>query len=66
MLFTIGLVLLAAWVLGLAGVYQFGDLFHIFLLTGMMMLLLGFLQARDAAARAAAGDSKKPGALDSP
>jgi hypothetical protein len=60
MLFRIGLVLLAAWLLGLAGVYHIGDLFHVFLLVGLMLLLLGFLHARDAAVRAAMGDPKKP------
>jgi hypothetical protein len=59
MLFTLGLILLAAWLLGLVGVYRIGDLFHVFLLAGLMLLLLGFLHARDAAARAAGGDTKK-------
>jgi hypothetical protein len=59
MLFKIGLVLLAVWVLGLLGVYRIGDLFHVFLLIGLMLLLLGFLNARDAAVRAAAAETKK-------
>jgi hypothetical protein len=58
MLFKIGLVLLAVWLLGLLGVYRIGDLFHVFLLVGLM-LLLGFLHARDAAARADVGETKK-------
>jgi hypothetical protein len=59
MLIKVGLVLLAVWFLGLVGVYRIGDLFHICLLVGLMLLLLGFLRARDAAARAAVGETKK-------
>jgi hypothetical protein len=59
MLLKVGIVMLAVWVLGLLGVYEIGDLFHVFLLVGLMLLLLGFLQARDAAMRAAAAESKK-------
>jgi hypothetical protein len=59
MLFTIALVLLALWLLGLVGVYRVGDLFHVFLLIGLMFLLLGFLRAREAALRASVGETKK-------
>jgi len=59
MLLKVGLLLLAVWLLGLMGVYRIGDLFHVFLLVGLMLLLLGFLHARDAAVRAAVGDPKK-------
>lgn len=59
MLFKIALVLLAVWLLGLLGLYRIGDVFHVFLLVGLMLLLLGFLHARDAAVRAAMGDTKK-------
>ena len=59
MLFKAALVLLAVWVLGLFGVYQIGDLFHGFLLVGLMLLLLGFLHAREAAVRPAVGTTKK-------
>jgi hypothetical protein len=59
MLFKVGLVLLAVWLLGLVGVYRIGDLFHVFLLVGLMLLLLGFLHARDAAVRAALSETKK-------
>lgn len=55
MLVKIGLVLLALWLVGLSGVYGVGDLFHVLLLVAMMLLLLGFLRARDAALRRAAG-----------
>jgi hypothetical protein len=60
MLLKIGLVLLAGWLLGLIGVYRIGDLFHVLLLVALMLLLLGFLHARDAAVRAAASETKKP------
>jgi hypothetical protein len=60
MLIKIGLVLLAVWLLGLVGVYRIGDLFHVFLLVGLMLLLLGFLRARDAAVRAVVSETKKP------
>jgi hypothetical protein len=59
MLFTVGLVLLAMWMVGLVGVYRIGDLFHGFLLVGLMLLLLGFLRARDAAVRAASSQTNK-------
>ncbi len=59
MLFKVGLVLLAVWLLGLVGAYHIGDLFHVFLLAGLTLLLLGFLRARDAAVRAALSETKK-------
>ena len=59
MLFNVGLVLLAVWLLGLVGVYRIGDLFHVFLLVGLMLLLLGVLHARDAAVRGAVDGTKK-------
>jgi len=59
MLFKLALVLLVLWVLGLFGVYQIGDIFHGFLLVGLTLLLLGFLQARDAAARRAVEGTKR-------
>ena len=52
MLLKIGLVLLVAWLLGMAGVYRLGQNVHIFLLAGLMLLLLGFLKAREAAGKA--------------
>ena len=59
MLFKIALVLLAAWLLGVLGVYRAGDLVHVLLLVGLMLLLLAFLRARDAAVRRAVGPSEK-------
>jgi hypothetical protein len=51
MLFKAAIVLLAIWLLGLVGVYRVGDLVHVFLLVGLMVLLLAMLKARDAALR---------------
>ena len=61
MLFTIAFALLAAWLVGLFGTYPGGNLFHVFLLAGLMLLLLAFVKARDAAMRrAVGGDPDKP------
>jgi hypothetical protein len=55
MLFKIAFVLLIAWVVGVLGLYQVGDLVHVLLVGGLMLLLLAFLRARDAAVRRAVG-----------
>jgi hypothetical protein len=62
MLFKTALALLAAWMLGVVGVYRAGgDLVHVLLLVGLMLLLLAFLRAREEALRRAIGRStKKP------
>lgn len=60
MLFKIAIALLAAWVIGVLGVYRVGDLVHVLLLGGLMLLLLAFLRARDAVARRVVGPSDKP------
>ena len=59
MFLKFALVVLGVWLLGLIGVYQIGNLYHVFLLVGFMLLLLGFLRARDEALQAAAGEPKK-------
>ena len=51
MLFKAAIVLLAIWLLGMVGIYRVGDLVHVFLLVGLMLLLLAMLKARDAALR---------------
>ena len=51
MLFKAAIALLVVWLLGMFGVYGGGDLVHIFLLVGLMLLLLAVLKARDAAIR---------------
>ena len=50
MLLKIAFVLLIAWLLGVLGLYRIGDLVHVLLLVGLMLLLMGALKARDAAA----------------
>ena len=55
MYFKIALVLLCAWVLGVAGAYRIGDRVHVLLLVGLMLLLLAFLKAHDAAVRHGGG-----------
>jgi hypothetical protein len=50
MLLKVAFVLLIAWLLGVLGLYRIGDLVHVLLLVGLLLLLLGTLKARDAAA----------------
>lgn len=49
MLLTISVVLLGTWVLGLLQLFPLGDFLHVLLLAGLMLLLLAWLKARDAA-----------------
>jgi len=49
MLIKIGFVALIAWLLGVVGLYRIGDLVHVLLLVGLMLLLLGAVRTRDAA-----------------
>jgi hypothetical protein len=58
MVLKIALVLLLAWFVGVIGLYNIGDLVHVLLLVGLMLLLLGFLRARDAAAAVARGSKE--------
>ena len=51
MLFKIALALLVVWALGIAGVYAVGQLVHVLLLVGLMLLLLSFARAHKSAAR---------------
>jgi|RhiMethySRZTD1v2_1073278.scaffolds.fasta_scaffold5585095_1 hypothetical protein len=51
MLVKAAILLLSAWLLGLLGLYRIGDVFHGFFLIGLMLLLLAFARARDAALR---------------
>ena len=51
MLITIAILLLGVWLLGLLGLYQIGNVFHLFLLAGLWLLLLAFALARDAVLR---------------
>jgi hypothetical protein len=56
----IALVLLALWLVGIAGVYDVGDAVHILLLMGLMLVLLGFLKTREAAAAASSRPEEPP------
>ena len=60
MLLKIALVLLALWLIGIAGVYDIGEAVHIPLLVGLMLLLLGFLNARGAAVTAGRDPEEPP------
>jgi hypothetical protein len=51
MLFKIAFVLLIAWLLGVLGPYRIGEFVHVLLMIGLMLLRMGALKARDAAAR---------------
>jgi hypothetical protein len=59
MLFKISIVLLSLWLFGVLGPYHVGDLVHVLLLVGLMLLLLAFLRARDAVARAGGGSADR-------
>ena len=48
MLLISGAVLLVAWLAGVS-LFDVGSPIHLLLLVGLMLLLLGFLKARDAA-----------------
>ena len=60
MLIKVALVLLVLWLVGVLGPFQIGDVVHVLLLTGLALLLLGFLRAREAAVKAAAGTNSPP------
>ena len=49
MLLKLALLLLVVWLAGVLGAYELGDLVHLPLLFGLLLLLLGVLKARDAA-----------------
>ena len=59
MLFKVAFVLLVVWLVGVIGLFDIGELVHGFLLVALMLLLLGFVRARDAA-RKVPGHSDKP------
>jgi hypothetical protein len=48
MLLKAALGVLAVWFVGLLAPYETGNLVHVLLLVGLMLLLLGVLKARDA------------------
>lgn len=61
MLFKSSFILLGAWLLAVLGLYRIGELAHVLLLVGLLLLLLAVVKSRDAAIRrAAAQSSRKP------
>jgi hypothetical protein len=48
MLYTIAVVLLILWALGLVSSYTMGGFIHVFLVVALIVLLVGFLQGRKA------------------
>ena len=61
MLFKSAVILLGAWLLAVLGLYRIGELAHVLLLVGLLLLLLAVVKSRDAAIRrAAAQSSRKP------
>ena len=60
MLLKVALVVLVLWLVGVLGPFQFGDMVHLLLLVGLALLFFGFLKAREAAMRAAAGTNNPP------
>ena len=61
MLFKSAVVLLGAWLVAVLGLYRIGELAHVLLLLGLLLLLLAVVKSRDAAIRQAASqNSRKP------
>ncbi len=46
MLYTIAVVLLILWALGLVSSYTMGGFIHVFLVVALIVLVIGFLQGR--------------------
>jgi len=46
MLYTLAVVLLILWLLGLVSGYAIGGLIHLFLVVAVVMVLLSFIQGR--------------------
>jgi hypothetical protein len=59
MLFKIALALLAAWFIGVLGVFPVGQFVHVLLLVGLALLMIAFLRAREDAVRRAISDHQK-------
>lgn len=52
MILYIAMALLLVWGLGVLGVFPVGKIVHVPLLIGLLLLLIAFLQGRDAARNA--------------
>ena len=46
MLYTIAVILLIAWLLGIVGTYTIGAFVHVFLVVAVVMIILGLLSGR--------------------
>jgi hypothetical protein len=57
MLLEIALALLLVWGLGIAGVFAIGQIVHILLLVGLLLLLLSSAKAHEAATHRRGPDS---------
>ena len=49
MLFTLAVILLVAWLLGLVGVYAVGAVFHLLLVVAIVLFLVGLVSGRSVA-----------------
>lgn len=47
MLFTLALILLIAWALGLGGVYAIGSIVHVLLVIAIVLFLVGLITGRE-------------------
>jgi len=50
MLFTLALILLIAWALGLGGVYAIGSIVHVLLVIAIVLFLVGLISGRETVA----------------
>ena len=46
MLYTLAVILLVAWLLGLGGVYAIGSIVHILLVIALVLFLVGIISGR--------------------
>jgi hypothetical protein len=46
MLYTIGVILLVAWLLGLVGIYSIGSFVHVLLVVAIVLFLVGLISGR--------------------
>lgn len=46
MLYTLAVILLIAWLLGIVGTYAIGTFVHVLLVVAIVLLLVGFLNGR--------------------
>jgi hypothetical protein len=49
MLFTLAMILLLAWILGLVGVYTIGSIVHVLLVVAIVLFLVGLISGRTVA-----------------